>query len=270
MTQRKPTGNRYAALIEAIFLDRYRKGLTDVPFHRDELTATAKKLRIKLPKNLGDVIYSIRYRMPLPDVIAATQSPGLEWVIDGRGRSQYAFRLVPVNRILPNPLLATIKIPDATPEVVSAYALSDEQALLAKVRYNRLLDIFLGVAAYSLQNHLRTTVSGMGQVEIDEIYVAIDKGGRQYILPVQAKGGNDRLSTVQARQDIACCSEKFPQLICRAISAQFIDDDLIALFELALAEDEVRIVEERHYKLVPADQISRDDLRAYGIRKGGS
>jgi len=51
--------------------------------------------------------------------------------------------------------MAAIKIPDATPEIVAAYALSDEQALLAKVRYNRLLDIFLGVAAYSLQNHLR-------------------------------------------------------------------------------------------------------------------
>ena len=86
----------------------------------------------------------------------------------------------------------------------------DEQALLAKVRYNRLLDIFLGVATYSLQNHLRTTVAGLGQVEIDEIYVAIDKRGRQYVLPVQAKGGNDRLSTVQTRQDMACCAEKFP------------------------------------------------------------
>jgi hypothetical protein len=216
-----------------------------------------------LPKNLGDAIYSIRYRMALPDAIARTQPAGQEWVIEGRGKSLYAFRLVAINRILPNPQLAAIKIPDSTPEIVAAYALSDEQALLAKVRYNRLLDIFLGVAAYSLQNHLRTTVTGLGQVEIDEIYVAIDKRGRQYVLPVQAKGGNDRLSTVQTRQDIACCAEKFPQLLCRAISAQFVEADLIALFELGQSGDDVRIVEERHYKLVPGDQISRDDLRAY-------
>jgi len=82
-------------------------------------------------------------------------------------------------------------------------------------------------------------------------------------LPVQAKGGNDRLSTVQTRQDIACCAEKFPQLLCRAISAQFADADLIALFELGKSGDEIRIVEERHYRLVPADQITGDDLRAY-------
>ena len=199
----------------------------------------------------------------LPEAIEKTQPPGMEWVIERRGISEYAFRLRFVDRVVPNPQLVSILIPDATPELVSAYALSDEQALLAKVRYNRLVDIFLGVAAYSLQNHLRTTVAGLGQVEIDEIYVGIDKRGRQYVLPVQAKGGNDRLSTVQTRQDIACCAEKFPQLLCRAISAQFVDADLIALFELGISGDDVRIVEERHYRLVPADQITRDDLRAY-------
>jgi len=263
MRQKKSAGNRYASLLESIFRGGYKDGATEVPFRRGELEATAKKLRIKLPKNLGDAIYSVRYRMALPDAIAKTQPAGKEWVIEGRGKSLYAFRLVAINRILPNPQLAAIKIPDATPEIVLAYALSDEQALLAKVRYNRLLDIFLGVAAYSLQNHLRTTVIGLGQVEIDEIYVAVDKRGRQYVLPVQAKGGNDCLSTVQTRQDIACCAQKFPQLLCRAISAQFMETEQIALFELALSGDEIRIVEERHYKLVPGDQISSDDLQAY-------
>ncbi len=263
MKRKKPADNRYAALLESIFRRGYKPGSTEIPFRRDALVAVATKLRIELPKNLGDAIYSIRYRMALPDAIAKTQPPGKEWVIEGRGKALYAFRLVSINRILPNPMLAAIKIPDATPEIVSAYALSDEQALLAKVRYNRLLDIFLGVAAYSMQNHLRTSVAGMGQVEIDEIYVAIDKRGRQYVLPVQAKGGTDRLSTVQTRQDIACCAEKFPQLICRAVSAQFVEADLIALFELEKSGDEIRIVEERHYKLVPADRISKDDLASY-------
>ena len=54
-------------------------------------------------------------------------------------------------------MLATTKIPDGTPSIVRKYSISDEQALLAIVRYNRLIDIFLGVTCYSLQNHLRTT-----------------------------------------------------------------------------------------------------------------
>ena len=123
--------------------------------------------------------------------------------------------------------------------------------------------LFLGVAAYSLQNHLRTTVSGLGQVEIDEIYVAVDARGRQFVIPVQAKGGSDRLSTVQTRQDMACCSQKFPQLICRPISAQFVATDLIALFALREVDKEIRIVEEKHYKLVPFEQIAPEDLRIY-------
>lgn len=263
MPESKPPANRYSALIEHIFQDRYKSGMTEVRFRREGLTEAAKALRIKRPKNLGDVIYSMRYRSSLPKVITQTQPEGKEWVIEGKGRSEYAFRLVTISRIVPNPNMLAIKIPDATPEVVGAYALSDEQALLAKVRYNRLLDIFLGLAAYSLQNHLRTTVRELGQVEIDGVYVGIDKLGRQYVLPVQAKGGTDQLSSVQTRQDIACCAEKFPQLVCRAISAQFISQDLIALFELGLSGEDVRIIEERHYKLVPADQISSEDLKSY-------
>lgn len=156
------------------------------------------------------------------------------------------------------------KIPDSTPEIIAINSLSDEQALLAKVRYNRLIDIFLGITAYSLQNHLRTTVRGLGQIEIAEVYVGIDRHGCQYIIPVQAKGGNDQLSTVQAKQDIACCAEKFPDLVCRAISAQFMDEARIAMFELCLDQDGlVKTVEERHYRLVPGDQIDASDREIY-------
>ena len=91
--------------------------------------------------------------------------------------------------LIPNQNLAVTKIPDATPGIIAKYAFSDEQALLTRIRANRLIDIFLGIACYSLQNHLRTTVVGMGQVETDEIYVGVDKGGSHYVVPVQAKGG---------------------------------------------------------------------------------
>jgi hypothetical protein len=259
--------NRYQALIADIFQRHHRKGVTVIPFSRVELVANAEQLKIALPKNLGDILYSFRYRNPLPDEILKTQPKGMEWVIEGAGRALYEFRLVPINRIAPNPNLITIKIPDATPEIISANALSDEQALLARVRYNRLIDIFLGITAYSLQNHLRTTVKGLGQIEIDEVYAGVDRYGCQYIVPVQAKGGNDQLSTVQAKQDIACCAEKFPNLLCRAISAQFMDDSKIAIFELCLDEAGlVRTVEERHYQLVPADGIHASELATYRAR----
>jgi hypothetical protein len=190
----------------------------------------------------------------------------LEWVIEGAGRARYVFKLVRINRIQPNADLVMVKIPDSTPEIVSAYALSDEQALLAKVRYNRLIDVFLGITCFSLQSHLRTTVTDIGQIEIDEVYAGIDSHGRQFILPVQAKGGTDQLAVVQTKQDIAWCNEKFPALIVRAISTQFMTEQLIAMFELTVADDEVKIVDEKHYQLVTADQISPDLLRSYRNR----
>jgi len=250
---KKPS--RYASLIENVFFQNWTQGAKQIPFEREQFEKSAAKLGIKLPKNVGDMIYSFRYRRKMPEGIIKTQPKGWEWVIEGAGHGSYRFKLDRVNRITPNIRLIAAMIPDATPEIVAAHSLSDEQALLAKVRYNRLLDIFLGMATYSLQSHLRTTAEGVGQVEIDEIYVAIDRTGAQYIVPVQAKAGSDQLSAVQARQDILCCQQKFPNLACRSISAQFLPDDRICLFELALKRDTAKVVDERHYKLVPSDQI---------------
>lgn len=44
------------------------------------------------------------------------------------------------------------------------------------------------------------------------------------------------------------------------------DDDVIAIFELCLEKDEAKIVDERHYLLVPASDISSDELKRYSIR----
>lgn len=261
------SSNRYKILIEHIFFDpkfgAYDGTKTELPFVREDIERAAVELGIALPKNLGDVVYSIRYRTAMPQRILVTQPEGLEWIIEGKGRANYCFRLVPINRILPHPDLVTIKLPEATPEIIAAYALNDEQALLAKVRYNRLIDTFLGITTYSLQNHLRTTVRGIGQIEIDEIYVGLDRRGVHYVIPVQAKGGKDQLSVVQTKQDIAYCAQKYPSLDCRSVSAQFMSDDRIAMFELTVEDDRVLIVREQHYKLVPAGDIVPQDLSLY-------
>ena len=250
---RKP--NRYGAIIERVFDQHFKKGVKEFEFTREEFAEAAKALDIVLPKNLGDVIYSVRYRVELSGTIKGKAAPGNEWVIEGAGHGSYRFKQVRLNRIVPREELITIKVPDATPEIIAAYALGDEQALLAKVRYNRLVDVFLGITTFSLQNHLRTTVTGIGQIEIDEIYVGIDRHGRQFVVPVQAKGGSDRHGVVQTQQDIACCAQKFPDLICRAISAQFMTNDRIAMFELMIVDGEVKVVDEKHHQLVAASGI---------------
>lgn len=255
--------NRYAVIIEKIFHDRYDADATSLPFVRQDIKDAADELEIVLPDNVGDVIYSFRFRTALPESILATQPDGREWVIELAGRAKYQFSLVSINRILPREDLALIDIPDATPEAIRLYALDDEQALLAIVRYNRLIDTFLGLTTYSLQNHLRTTVKGIGQIEIDELYIGLDKHGCHYVVPVQAKGGKDQIGIVQISQDIRFAAEKFPDMRCRAIAVQFMPGEVVALFELTIQEDEVRVVEEKHYRLVPHDKLDRGELVRY-------
>lgn len=242
--------NRYRALIDKVFFDRYKEGMREVDFARTDIEKAAHTLSIELPKNLGDVIYSFRFRTTFSDGMLKTQMPGMAWRIELAGRALYKFVLGKESRIIPSSSLVKTDIPNATPELITAYALDDEQALLAIVRYNRLIDTFLGITTYSLQNHLRTTVKGVGQIEIDELYVGVDTKGRQYVIPVQAKQGKDQISVVQTTQDIRACQEKFSGVSCRPVSVQFMPDKTIAMFELTFQNDELLVVEERHYRLV--------------------
>ena len=83
---------------------------------------------------------------------------------------------------------------------------------------------------------------------------------------IQAKGNKDKLGIVQIEQDFALCANKFPSLICRPIAAQFIEDDSIALFEFEESEQGVVITSERHYRLVPSDNLTMADLDNYRAR----
>jgi len=103
----------------------------------------------------------------------------------------------------------------------------------------------------------------MGQVETDEIYVGVSKTGEQFVFPVQAKGARDNVGVIQVEQDLALCKSKFETLRCRPIAAQFIADDLVALFEFEVSKGEVSIKEERHYRLVPNDDLTDEELRTY-------
>jgi len=263
----KKSSGAYEAILRDVFMARYVDGASEVPFTREDLREVDRRLATGV-SNIGDVPYSYRYRRPMPEEIARRAPTGKVWVIRGVGGARYCFAAVdPDQELTPDPMLAATDIPDATPGIIARYALSDEQALLARVRYNRLVDVFTGVACYSLQSHLRTNVPGIGQVETDEIYVGLDCHGAHYVFPVQAKAGRDRLGVVQIEQDFALCAYKFAGLICRPIAAQFVGDR-IALFALVETGDGIRKLDERHYRLLPQEQISDEALAAYRAQAG--
>ena len=258
--------NRYTRILEGIFLSKFREGATHLDFDRTDIQTAADTLGVKRPSNLGDVLYSYRYRQVTSAEIATRTPDGHEWIIRGSGKGLYRFDLVETLSLEPRNSLVATKVPDGTPGVVMMHAMGDEQALLAKVRYNRLIDIFTGIVCYSLQNHLRSSVPDIGQVETDEVYVGIERTGCQYVIPVQAKGGNDTLHRVQIEQDIALCAIKFPNLVCLPVAAQFMPDEVVALFSFEASDGSLKIADEKHYKLVPPEDLTEDDLRAYAQR----
>ena len=109
-------------------------------------------------------------------------------------------------------------------------------------------------------------LSDGSQVETDEIYIGLDKRGAHYVLPVQAKGGKDKIGVVQIEQDFELCALKFPHLICRAIAAQFMEDNLIALFEFEQTIEGIKVSSEKHYRLVKPNELSPEELQSYSVR----
>ena len=62
------------------------------------------------------------------------------------------------------------------------------------------------------------------------------------------------------------CTEKFPSLLCRPIAAQFVDASLIALFAFESTEEGLRVVAEKHYRLVQNSELGVDEIVVYQSR----
>ncbi len=114
--------NRYEQIMERVFLSHYTPGATRFTFSREELLNAADRAGLEPPKNIGDLVYSFRYRYSFPESIKEKAPPGLEWIIRPSGKSLYTFVAVSQPRIQPNPALSETKIPDATPGVINMYA----------------------------------------------------------------------------------------------------------------------------------------------------
>jgi len=136
-------GSSYDMIIEAVFFAHFVEGGKEFYFNRMEIEETTKQIGVSVPKNIGDVIYTYRYRQKLPQRVLDSAPRGKQWVIRSAGYGKYKFGLTALAVVNPTPGLVETKILNATPGVIARYSLTDEQALLAIVRYNRLLDILL-------------------------------------------------------------------------------------------------------------------------------
>ncbi len=241
--------NAYDQVLSAVFAKHWHEGLTEVLFSKDDLIDEAARLGVRI-KNVADILYTYRSRRALPEALRAQGN----WVIASRGAGLYAFATVVGESKIQIPShLKIYLIPYAVPEIVADNLAKDEQGLLTIVRYNRLLDVFTGLACFHLQSHVRTQIKGHGQVEIDDLYVGVDKDGQGFVLPVEAKDVGESLGVDKAVGLTLFARTKYPALVCRPIAVirEKADQITCVEFEPTSELDKVAVVEIRRYRLAP-------------------
>lgn len=248
-------------VVDDLFERNYKPGMSEFSFHRKDISALAAELGVGTAANVPDIAYHFNFRRTDRSVLMRrTESRKKRWyILPAKGGYKFGLDQWPIE---PTPDFVRTKVPNATPEIIASNALTDEQAVLARVKYNRLIDLFLGITAYPLQSHVRTKVDGV-QVEIDELYLGIGESGEQFVVGVEAKV-KDALAPYQIRNCFNACKAKFSRLTPKAVGVVWNQsDDFIAMFELTIGRGHRVLRErERHYQIVKAADISDKELRA--------
>jgi hypothetical protein len=247
----EPGLSRYDAVLLEVFQVHYREGVTYIRFEKDELTEACRKHGVTI-RNIPDVIYTYRARRPLPSPILASG----HWAIEPAGRGVYAFRLLrnPPHFDVHFSDYAPVDIYNAIPEVVEGLLRQDEQSLLTRILYNRLVDIFTGLTCFHIQNHYRSFVSDWGEVEIDALYVGVDKAGALYVLPVEAKSQaeSEMIGRVQVAQMARLIRQDFGALRRRVLAVKALEDGTLGMVEFDDREepDDFGIVSVSRFRLI--------------------
>ena len=243
--------SQYDEVIQEVFVRHFQPGSERLTFEKDELAEICMKHGITV-RNIPDIIYTYRVRRMLPAKILATGY----WAIEPAGRGFYVFRKLrnPPRFEIPLNDFASIEIYNAIPEVVDGLLRQDEQSLLTRLLYNRLVDIFAGLTCFHIQNHYRSFVTDMGEVEIDALYIGVDKSGSLFVIPIEAKsqGESEMIGRIQILQMTRLVRQDFGELNRRILAVKTLRDNTIAAIEFNDADDpdDIQIISVSRYRLI--------------------
>lgn len=242
---------QYDSVILEVFNRYYHPGLKRLVFPKDDLAEACQKHGMTI-RNIPDIVYTYRSRRTLPPAILAKG----HWAIEPAGRSKYAFRLLnqPPHFKIAFDEFEPIEIPNALPEVVEGLLREDEQSLLTRILYNRLVDIFTELTCFHIQNHYRSFVAEVGEVELDSLYVGMDRTGQLTILPIEAKsvGQNEFIGRIQVSQMVSLMRQDFPNMAHRVLAVKPLSDGTVGMAEFSdtTDPDESRVISVARFRLI--------------------
>jgi len=247
----------YGPILLQIFTSRWRQGASTVLFTLDDVRNAAEALSLEI-RNPADLVYRMRSRTVLPREIL---DKGF-FILRAIGRGKYQFEKGSSTLFQPLDSIAITTI-DITPLPVrrllpAAMSEMDEQALLTIVSYCKLLDHFTGLTIYRLRNHVRKSVPGIGQAELDaiDVGVALRDDESPVIFPIEAKAKADALNRVQIFNMVQYASFYFPSMVVRPLAIKVDDDSLIHIMEFNAPSKaaDLRIIRSSSYILTLSDR----------------
>jgi hypothetical protein len=231
----------YVPVLLYIFKQKYVPGSDIVEFTLKDVAEACTALGI-VAANPPDVIYRMKSRTLIPEDI---QALGFR-VIRPIGRGKYVLEKAE-STLITFPIGDYEIIEDQTPSFVrkllgSDLGLIDEQGLLAIIRYNHLIAHFLQARVYHLKGHVRRSVIGVGQAEVDDVHIALpfDIDEPVTIVPVEAKAKDEPVNRAQIAMQILYAREAFPGHPIRPLTIKLFPDGEILFMEFA---DEIRTAE---------------------------
>ncbi len=222
----------YVPVIAKIFSERYRQGASSVIFSLDDVRNAAQALGVEA-RNAADVIYRMRSRTKLPAEILAAGFHVLRPI----GRGKYAFEKA-TTTIFEPPATTPVTVIDMTPLPVRRLlpenlADMDEQAILTVGSYCCVLDHLTGMKIYRLRSHVRKSVPGIGQAELDAIDVGISASEDELpvVFPIEAKALADALNRVQIFNMVQYARHYFPGLVVRPLAIKVDEASVLHVME---------------------------------------
>ena len=250
------TSQVYVPILRAIFQQRYAPGRDVIDFTLDDVRAAALDLGIVV-RNPADVVYRMRSRTVLPAEMLELGFYVLRQVGRGEHRFEQATSTVidlpddePIEALDLTPIPVRRLLPENLAEV-------DEQALLTIANYCQLFDHFTGLRIYRLRSHVRKSVTGIGQAELDELDVGVAQRDDEVpvVVLIEAKAASDPVNRVQIAAMVAFSEDYFSGHEVRPLALKVDGAGLLHLLEFNATKEPSLLGVRRSacYRIMPSE-----------------